>query len=155
MVCVWIFAASFLFVDYGSVIVLSSTFTWVHFGIMWSFLRSSSQALVHRVDICSLLVLVCREWRWISWTRIHVFHHVLAFSSLISFSVCFCFFFCSSMCISALGPSSSPSSSLVILFIHSASSLCFFGCHIFVQNCSVSLVSGCWYVFVSYTPSSW
>ena len=34
-------------------------------------------------------MLVCREWRGISWTRIHVFHHVLAFSSLISFLVSF------------------------------------------------------------------
>ena len=56
---------------------------------MWSFLWSSSQVLVHLVDICSFLVLVYREWGWISWTRIHVFHHVLAFSSLISFLVSF------------------------------------------------------------------
>ena len=56
------------------------------------------------------------------------------------------------MCISALGPSSSPSSSLVILFIHSAFSLSFFGCHIFVQNCSVSLASGCWYDFIYALP---
>ena len=35
------------------------------------------------------------------------------------------FFFSCSMCISALGPSPSPSSSLVISFIHSAFSLCF------------------------------
>ena len=54
---------------------------------MWSFLWSSSQVLVHLVGIFSLLVLVCREWRWISWTRIHVFQHALAFSSLISFFV--------------------------------------------------------------------
>ena len=46
-----------------------------------------------------------------------------------------------SMWISILGPSSSPSSSLVILFIHSAFSLCFFSCHIFVQNRSVSFIS--------------
>ena len=56
---------------------------------MWSFLLSSSQVFVHLVGICSFLVLVCREWGWISWTRIHVFHHVLAFSSLISFLVSF------------------------------------------------------------------
>ena len=31
----------------------------------------------------------------------------------------------------------------------------FFGCHIFFQNCSVSLASGCWYVFVSSPPSCW
>ena len=52
------------------------------------------------------------------------------------------------MCISILGPSSSPSSSLLILFIHLAFSLCFFGYHIFVQNRSVFFISGCWYVFV-------
>ena len=56
---------------------------------MWSFLWSSSQVFVHLVSICSFLVLVCREWRCISWTRIHIFHHVLAFSSLISFLVFF------------------------------------------------------------------
>ena len=55
------------------------------FGSMWSFLWSSTQVLVHLVGICLFLVLVCHEWRWISWTRIHVFHHVLAFSSLIFF----------------------------------------------------------------------
>ena len=48
--------------------------------------------------------------------------------------ILFSVFLSKSMCISTLGPSSSPSSSLVILFIHSAFSLCFFGCHIFVQN---------------------
>ena len=56
---------------------------------MRSFLWSSSQVLAHLVGICSFLDLVCREWRWISLTRIHVFHHVLAFSSLISFLVSF------------------------------------------------------------------
>ena len=35
------------------------------------------------------------------------------------------------MYISAFGPSSGPSNSLVILFIHSAFPLCSFGCHIF------------------------
>ena len=60
------------------------------FGLMWSFLWSSSRVLVLLVSICSFLVLVCREWRWISWTKNHVFHHGLAFSSLISFLVTFC-----------------------------------------------------------------
>ena len=100
------------------------------FGSMWSFLWSSSQVLAHLVGICSFLVLVCREWRWISWIRIHVFHHVLAFSSLISFLV----FFWVIRYIFPLWPSSSPSSSLVISFIHSSFSLSFFGRHIFVQN---------------------
>ena len=59
------------------------------------------------------------------------------------FDMFFSVFLSSPMCISALGPSSSPSSSLVISFIHSAFSLCFFGCYIFVQNCSVCLTSGC------------
>ena len=59
------------------------------------------------------------------------------------------------MCISALGPSLCPSSSLVLSFIHSAFSLCLFGCHMFVQNRSVSLASGCWYVFVSCPPNCW
>ena len=39
-----------------------------------------------------------------------------------------------SVCISDFGPYSSPSSSLVILFIHSEFSLCFFCCLILVQN---------------------
>ena len=71
------------------------------------------------------------------------------------FDIFFSVFLRSSMYISALEPSSGPSSSLVISFIHSAFSLCFFGCHIFVQNCSVSLASGCWYVFVSCPPNCW
>ena len=82
------------------------------FGSMWSFLWSSSQVFAHLVGICSFLVLVCCERRWISWTRIHVFHHVLSFDTF--FSV----FLSNSIFISALGPSSSPSSSLVILLIH-------------------------------------
>ena len=93
----------------------------VPFESMWSFLSSSSQVLVLLVSICSFLVLVCRECMWILWTRSYVFHQRLAFSSWIFFSVVLS----KSMCISALGLSSSPSSSLVILFIHSALSLCF------------------------------
>ena len=58
------------------------------------------------------------------------------------------------MCISAFGPSS-PSSSLVILFIHSAFSLCLFGCHIFVQNHWVSFAFGCWYILCSSPPNYW
>ena len=56
------------------------------------------------------------------------------------------------MYISLLGPSSSLPSSLLILFTHSAFSLCFFGCHIFIQTRSVSFTSSCWYVFVSLLP---
>ena len=65
------------------------------------------------------------------------------------FDILFSVVLSKSICISALGPSSSPSSSLVILFIHSAFSSCSFGCHILVQNRSVSLASSFWYVFVS------
>ena len=75
-------------------------------------------------------MLLCHEWRWISWTRIHVFHHGLAFSNLIFFSVVLS----KSMCISAFRPSSSPSKSIDMLFIHSAFSLCFLGCHILVKS---------------------
>ena len=46
-----------------------------------------------------------------------------------------------SVYISAFGPSSNCSSSLVIWFIHSAFSLCCFFCHILVQNRSVFLHS--------------
>ena len=52
---------------------------------MWSFLWSS----VLLVGIYSFRVLVCHEWRWISWARIHIFHHSLAFSNLIFFLVLF------------------------------------------------------------------
>ena len=96
---------------------------------MFSFLCLSSQVLVHIVSIRSFLMLVCREWMWNSWTRTIRFHHGLVFPSLIFFFV----LLRSSMYISALGPFSSPSS-IVILFIHSVFSLCYFGCHIFVQN---------------------
>ena len=59
------------------------------FGSMWSLLWLSRQVHANLVGICSILVLDSREWRGISWTRIHVFHHVPAFSSLISFLVSF------------------------------------------------------------------
>ena len=91
------------------------------FGSMWSFLWSSIRVRVLFVGICSFLVLVCREWRWISWTRNHVFDHGLALSCLIFFNVVSS----KSMCISAFGHSSSPSNSFVILLMHSGISLCF------------------------------
>ena len=56
---------------------------------MWSFLWSSSLVPVLLVNICSFLVPVCSEWRWISWTRNHVFHRGPAFSSLVFFLVSF------------------------------------------------------------------
>ena len=89
-------------------------------------------------------MLVCHEWGGISWIRSHVFHHRLALSSLIFFLVLFW----------ANRPVF-PSSSLVILLIHSAFSLYLFGCHILVHNSSVSFIPGCWYVFVSLPPNFW
>ena len=71
------------------------------------------------------------------------------------FDIFFRVFLSSLMCISPFGPPLSPSTSLVILFIHSAFSLCFFRCHIFVQKRSISLASASWYVFVSCLPSCW
>ena len=73
---------------------------------MWSFLRSSIRVRVFLEGIC----------RWISWSRIHVFHHGLAFSNLIFFRVVLSKW----MYISAFRPSSSPTNSFVILLIHSA-----------------------------------
>ena len=69
------------------------------------------------------------------------------------FDILFSVVLSKSTCVVILGPSSSPSSSHVILFIHSAFSLCFFGSHILAQNRSVSFASGCWYVFVSFPPN--
>ena len=115
---------------------------------MWSYLSSSIWVRMLLVGICSFLVLVCREWRWISWIRIHLFHHGLPFPIWYIFSVVLS----KSMCISAFGPSSNPSNSFVILLIHSAFLLCSLGCHILVQNCSVSLTSGGCYVSVSSSP---
>ena len=119
-------------------------------GSMWFFLYSSIRVLVFLVGICPFLKLVCRKWRWISWTRNPVFHHGRAFSSLIFLGIVLS----KSMCIPPFGSSLSPYSFLVILFIHSAFSLCF-GCFILVKNRSVSFASGCWYVFVSSPPSCW
>ena len=73
-------------------------FFWINVVFLWSSIR----VRVLLVGICLFLVLVCGEWKWISWTRNHVFHHGLAFSSLIFFVV-----LRKSMCISAFGPSSS------------------------------------------------
>ena len=78
---------------------------------------------MHLVGICLFLVLVYREWRWISWTRIHVFHHVLAFSSLIFFLVAFWLI----RCVFPLwGLPRVLLDLLVISFIHWAFSLYFF-----------------------------
>ena len=52
-------------------------------GSIWSFLWSSIRVPVFLVGVCTILLLVCRDWRWIYWTRIHVFYHGLAFSNLI------------------------------------------------------------------------
>ena len=94
-------------------------------------------------------------WGWVGvlsvTTRIHVFHHSLVFSTFIFFSVVLS----KLMCISVFGPSSSPSNSFVILLIHSAFLLCSLDCHILVQNYSVSLASGCRYIFVSSLPTYW
>ena len=115
---------------------------------MRCFLWSSIRISVLLEGIFSFLVLVCLEWRWISWTRIQLFNYGLAFSNYIFFSVVLG----KSMCIFAFGPSLSPSDSFVILFIHLVFLLCSLGCHIFVQNCTVSLASTYWYVFVSSPP---
>ena len=59
------------------------------------------------------------------------------------------------MSISAFGLSSCLSNSFVMLLIHSAFLLCSLACDISVQNLSVSLVSGCWYVFVTSPTICW
>ena len=112
---------------------------------MWSFIWSSCLVLVH-------LSISCASLSWMEVNFLNQNPYIPPYPGVFQFDIFFSVFLSSSMCISALGPSSSPSSSLVISFIHSAFSLCFFGCHIFVQNCSVSLASGCWYVFVSCPP---
>ena len=114
------------------------------FGAMWSFFWSSIRVRVLFVGICSFLVLIGREWRYVSWPRNHILYHGKAFFSLIFFRVVLS----KSMCISTFRYSSSTSSSRVILFIHSGFSL-FFGYHVLVPNRSVSFASGCWYVFLS------
>ena len=82
---------------------------------MWSFFWSSSQVLVHLVGICSFLVLVCRERMWFL-----ELESMYSLTGVFQFDIFFSVFLNSSMCISVLGPFSCPSSSLVILFIHSA-----------------------------------
>ena len=86
------------------------------FGLLWSFLWSWIRIHVLLVGICLFLVLVCHEWRWISWTRNSVFPHSQALSSLL---FVFCVVLSKSMCISTFR-------SLDILLIDSAFSLCFF-----------------------------
>ena len=121
------------------------------FGSMWFFLWSSIQVHVPLVSICSFQVLVCREWSGISWTRNHVFHHGLAFSSLVSFLVSFwvnrrVFLLSGLLC------------ALLILLSYSLSIRPLryvFCCYILVPNRSVSFASGCWDVFVSSPLSCW
>ena len=60
------------------------------------------------VGICPFLLLVCREWRWISLTRKHVFRHGLVFFFVF-------FFFSKLICISAFGPSLNPSNLILLL----------------------------------------
>ena len=120
---------------------------------MWSFLWSSIRVHVYFVGIYSFLVLVCRELRWISWTRNLVFRHGQAFFSLIFFQVSF-------WVNRSIFPFSSLLRVLLVLLsychiIHSAFSLYFFGCHIFVRNLWVSFASGCWYVLLSSPPNCW
>ena len=59
------------------------------------------------------------------------------------------------MSISAFGPSSIPSNSFVIMFMHSDFSVYFLDCYILFQNRSVSLASSYWYVIVSSPPTCW
>ena len=85
-----------------------------------------------------------------SWMELNFWNQSTCIQScpgVFQFDIFYSVFFSISMRISAVGPSSSSSSSLVISFIHSSFSLFFFSCYIFVQNCSVSLAYGCWYVF--------
>ena len=114
---------------------------WCLFGPMWSFLRSW-------IWVCMLLVEICsfHEWWWISWTRIHVFHHGPSFSNEIFFNV----ILSKSMCIFTFSPLSSSSSFTMLLVGLFFFLLCSLGYHMLLQNCSVSLASGCWYVFISH-----
>ena len=97
------------------------------FGSMWSFLWSFIQVIVLLVSICSILVVVCCEWRWIYWTRNHVFHHSLPFSSLM---------FLGSFCVN--------------LYVFLLLGLL----RAFLIRL-VSLASSCWYIFASSQPSWW
>ena len=84
------------------------------------------------------------------WMEVNILNQqpcIPSWPPIFQFDILFSVVLSKSMCISVLGPSSSPSSSLVTLFIHSPFSLYFSGCHIFSQNHTVSLTSGCWYVF--------
>ena len=74
---------------------------------------------------------------------------------VLQFYILFSVVLSKSTCISILGPSWSPSSSIVMFFIHSAFSLCFFGSHILAQNRSVSFASSRLHVFVSFPPNCW
>ena len=120
------------------------------FGSMQSLIWSSIRISVLFEGMCSLVILVCRESRWISWTRNHVFHHSHAFSSLIffvSFWVNWCVY-----------PLLGLFRTLLVLLLNclSIQPFCyFFSFHILVQNRMVSFASGCWYVFVSSSSSSW
>ena len=74
-----------------------------------------------------------------------VFQFVISFHVILS----------KSMCIFAFGPFSSPCNSFAMLLIHSLFLLYSLGCHISLQNCSVSLASGSWHVSVSSPPTRW
>ena len=118
-------------------VVKSGSFDWVLLDQCGLFFLSSIQVLVLLVSMSSFLE---QEGKFLD---LETLYSIMArrFPVWYLFSVVLS----KSMCISTFDPSSSPSNSLVILFIHSAFPLCSFGCHIFFQNCSVFCLFVCFF----------
>ena len=113
--------------------------------------------VIHSIT-CALCSHLFTSSATLSWMEVTFWNQnpcIPSWLDIIQFDIFFRVILSKSMCISAFGSSSGPSTSLVISFIHSAISLCFFGFHILVQNHSFFVASGCWYVFVSSPPSCW
>ena len=74
---------------------------------------------------CSHLFISNASLRWMEVNFLNQKPCIPSWPVVFQFDILFSVVLSKSMCISVLGPSSSPSSSLVMLFIHSAFSLCF------------------------------
>ena len=98
--------------------------------------------------VCRHLFISNASLSWIEVNFLNQKPCILSWPGVFQFDTFLSVVLSKSVCISAFGPCSRCSSSLVVLFIHSAFSLCRFGCHILVQNRSVSFAFGCWYVLL-------
>ena len=121
-------------------------------GSRWSYRWSSIQVSRFSVGIYSFRLQVCRGWRWIVKTKIHVCLLGQGFSS---FGIFWSVALSASRCVSIFGPFSSIRNSVSMWVIHSAFLLWSFRSYILLQNLFASFASCCWYTFAHSPPTCW